>query len=378
MRIIPVEAVHEGSYLAKTIYDNDGRVLLREGVQLTQLMLRRIKMLQILSIYINDEYSDNVIEDIIKPELRQKTIQTIKSTFNSLEKYTFYTQRAESAGQQKELIKSRQKYFQSIGDITATIVDEVLSQNKVLVNIVDIKSADNYTYQHCVNVAILSIIIGIQLQLKRDELYTLCMGALLHDIGKVFIPKEIILKNDKLTQGEFEIIKEHSFKGYEYLKGSFDITAPMRIIVLQHHEKVNGQGYPEQKKGNDIHKLARIVAVADVYDALTSDRPYRRALCPNEALEYIMGGGGSLFDFDVVKAFAKVVVPYPEGTLILLSSGEVGVITENNVLFPLRPKVKIIKSKDSFRISTHIDLAVELNLVIKDIQYEVTPPLSRL
>lgn len=108
MRVVPIEAVREGSYLAKTIYDNEGRVLLREGIQLTQIMLRRIKSLQIFSIYINDEYSSSIIEDIIKPELRQKAIKTIKDTFSSLEKYTLSSRKPETVSQQRESLKERE------------------------------------------------------------------------------------------------------------------------------------------------------------------------------------------------------------------------------------------------------------------------------
>lgn len=372
MRLVPIECVREGSYLAKTIYDNDGRVLLREGVLLSDIFLRRVKLINISSLYINDEYSNNVIEDVIKPELRQKAVKTIKDTFVSFEKYNLYSSRNTNNFKQKDFLKEKQQYFQSIGDIANNILDELLSQKNVLINIVDIKSLDNYTYQHSVNVAVLSLVIGLQMQLNKYELYSLCMGALVHDIGKAFISKEIIQKYEKLSEKEFEIVREHTQKGYDYLKGSPDISAPARIIALQHHERINGQGYPDGKKGGEINKLAKIVGIADIYDALTSDRPQRRALSPNEALEFIMASGGTLFDYDLVLAFSKAVVPYPEGTLIKLSNGDIAVVEENNPNFPLRPKIKIVKTNDNNKIrNPHIDLVNELHLVIEGIQHEV-------
>lgn len=371
MRLVPIECVREGSFLAKTIYDNEGRVLLREGVKLNELFLRRIKHIKIFSIYINDEYSENIIEDIIKPELRQKAIKTVKDTFVSFEKYNSITSKSQGSYVDSKFIKEKQNYFLSIGDIATSILDEIFTQKNALINVVDIKNLDSYTYQHSVNVAIISLILGMQLQLSKFELYSLCLGALLHDIGKVFISNEIIQKYDKLTEKEYSIVKEHSQKGYDYLKGSPDISAPSRIIALQHHERFNGHGYPEGRKGNDINKLAKIVAIADVYDALTSDRPQRRALSPNEALEYIMAGGGTLFDYNMVLAFSKVVVPYSEGTLVRLTNGDIALVEENHPNYPLRPKVKIIKAMDpSIKKNIHLDLMEELDLVIEGVQYE--------
>ncbi|MCM0649828.1 HD-GYP domain-containing protein [Clostridium swellfunianum] len=371
MRLVPIECVKEGSYLAKTIYDDEGRVLLREGVKLNEALIRRIKFIKIYSIYIHDEYSDNIIEDIIKPELRQKAVKTIKDTFVSFEKYNLYTSKNKINAKDTDFIKEKQKYFQSIGNIADTILDELLSQKNVLINIVDIKSMDSYTYQHSVNVAILSLILGLQLQLSKFELYSLCLGALVHDIGKVFIPAEVIKKVDKLSYKEYLVVMEHSQKGYEYLKGSQDITAPARIIALQHHERSDGTGYPEGRKSIDINKLAKIVGLADVYDALTSDRPHRRALSPNEAFEYIMASGGTLFDYDIVLAFSKAVVPYPEGTLVRLTNGDIAVIENNHPNFPLRPEIKIVKSSDISIKNKQIDLMEELGLVIEGVQYDV-------
>lgn len=372
MRLVPIECVQEGTFLAKTIYDNDGRVLLREGVKLTNLFISRIKYIKVLSVYINDEYSDNIIEDVIKPELRLKAVKTIKDTFTSFEKYNMnISSKNLSSNSKKDFIKERQNYFDSIGKIAEDIMEELILKKNVLVNIVDIKSLDNYTYQHSVNVAVLSLAIGIQLKLNKSDLYNLCMGALMHDVGKVFVPKEIIQKNDTLTYKEFEIVKEHSKAGYDYLKDSPDISVPSRIIALQHHERENGQGYPEGRKGTDINKLSKIVAVADVYDALTSDRPQRRALSPNESLEYIMGAGGSLFDYEVVRAFSLVAIPYPEGTLIKLSNGDIAVVQELNLNYPLRPKVKVVKSVDFSSKPHFVDLMGSLDLVIEGVQYDI-------
>ena len=365
MRLVPIECAKEGSYLAKTIFDDDGRALLREGVRLTDNLLKRIKSIHVYSIYIIDEYSESEIEDIIKPELRLKAVKSIKETFSTLEKFTQSSQKSNS------LIKEREGYFKSISQLAEEIMEEILSQKNVMISLVDIKSMDSYTYQHCVNVAVLSLVLGIQLQMNKYDLLDLCVGALVHDIGKAFIPKEILLKPAPLSDEEFKIAKQHTNKGYEYLRGILDISSKSRIVALQHHERVDGKGYPEKRKGNEINYLARIVAIADVYDALTSDRPYRRALSPNEAMEYIMANSNMHFDFTMVKAFSKAIVPYPKGTIVKLSNSEIALVGDTLPNYPLRPNLKIIKSENESRLGLEISLIEHLSLVISGVQYDI-------
>lgn len=205
MRLVPVECVREGSFLAKTIFDDNNRVLLREGVKLTQNLIRGIKNIGIYTIYINDEYSESIVEDIVKPELRQKAVKAIKDTFCGLGRSNDNYYSMERSSSKKENINQKHDSFESISDIANEIIEQVLDKKNVLVGLVDIKSLDNYTYQHCVNVAILSLILGIKLELGRTELYNLCMGALVHDIGKILIPKEIIQKKDRLLKRNMKL-----------------------------------------------------------------------------------------------------------------------------------------------------------------------------
>lgn len=372
MRFIPIELARSGDRLAKSIFDNDGRILLREGVSLTESFLLRVKRLQIYSIYIQDSYSDTVIEDVIKPELRQNAIKAVKDAFRNFEKQTLNSNSSNS--NEKKFAKENQTYFQSMGNIANDIIEEIISKKNVMISLVDIKNMDNYTYQHSVNVAILSLVLGVQLQLNQGELYNLCMGALIHDIGKVLLPKEIVLKPSSLTDEEFKIIKEHTTKGYDYLKGCLDISATSRIVALQHHEKINGQGYPDNLKDKAINRFARIVAIADVYDALTSDRPYRKAMCPNDAVEYILSHGDTHFDYDMVKIFSKTIVPYPQGTLVKLSNGDTAVVTEVFPNFTLRPEVRVIKkgtNSNSKEVGSIISLIKHLGIVIEGVVFSV-------
>ncbi|WP_160670184.1 HD-GYP domain-containing protein [Clostridium sp. C8-1-8] len=372
MRLVPIECVREGCYLAKTLFDESGRTLLKEGIKLTSPIIKRIKDIHIYSLYVTDEYSEKEINDIIKPELRQKSIALVRETFSDVER--IYSNLHNSSLNKKKrgiLLKQKEDYLSSIHDLAEELLDNILSNKNIMVNLVDIKSMDAYTYQHCVNVAILSLVLGIGLQLTKHELIDLCIGALLHDIGKVFIPKEILLKEGPLTYSEFEIMKEHPKKGYSYLKNSHNVSAFSRMVVLQHHEREDGLGYPDNQNGAKINKLAKIVSVADVYDALTSDRPYRRGLSPNEAFEFILGNAGTMFDYNIVKAFAKIIVPYPEGTIVQLSNGDICVVESTPPDYPLRPQVKIVKSTNGSSVGSLVSLVKELSLVISSVQYEV-------
>ncbi len=366
MRIVPLSSVKEGSELGKTIFDSDGRVLLAKGIKLSSSLLKRIKDNGVMSIYINDEYSSNEIEDVIKPELRQKAKKILKESFN-----TFYQVSEKSSLSPQMARKQANQYLDNINSIVSMIVDEIYSQKDLLIKIVDIKSLDQYTFEHSVNVAILSLIIAIELKFNKDKLYHLATGAILHDLGKTYIPKEILMKSGKLTDEEFMMIKLHAYKGYEYLKENMNMSSISRVVVLQHHERVDGTGYPNGLTGDEINDCAKIVAIADVYDALTSDRPYRPAKSPNEALEFLMGASGTYFDYDAVKAFIRRVVPYPEGSMVKLSNGQVAIIEEINPRFTLRPKVRVIKDNGKLVQDRFIDLYEEKSITILGIQYNI-------
>ena len=375
MRPIPVNCIKEGSILAQALYDKDGRILLHKGVELNDSLLKKIDDNGISMIYIQDEYSTNEIEDIIEPKIRVAAVNALRETFTSFEKNHQQLQGKVNSVKERQLLKQRDDYFQNLNGLAKNIVDEISSAKNVLVSLVDIKSMDNYTYEHSVNVTVLSLVLGAELRLSKNDLYDLAIGAMLHDIGKAFLPKDILLKKEKLTDEEYALAKEHTTRGYNYLKELYSIPGPARIIALQHHERVDGAGYPSGMMGSKISKLAKIIAITDTYDAMTSDKPYKKAVPPQEAIEYIMGSAGTHFDFDLAQTFVRKVVPYPVGTLVRLSNGDYGVVEEVIPNFPLRPKVKVIRQTAVSVEMISIDLLKETNLVIEGIQYEV-PDLS--
>lgn len=368
MRMVPINAVKEGTFLAQTIYNDKGQILLAKGVKLTDGLIQRVKEHSFYSIYIIDEYSQGELQDVIKPQVRQQAVATIRATLNTMSDLDEGTT---NKFKQKTLEKQSNQQLENMQKLAKMIVDDVFSQSDIMVNLVDIKNMDNYTFSHCVNSAVLSLVIGIGHGLNRNELYDLTMGMLLHDVGKMFIPSELLNKKEGLTPAEYDIIKDHTVRGFNFLRDNTDLSNKVRIIALQHHEKVDGTGYPYGLKDSQIYSLSKIGSIAEVYDALTSDRPYRRALPPNEAVEMVMGTGGRHFNMDVVKTFIKKVIPYPVGTAVYLSNNCIAIVEAINNLYMLRPLVRIIKQDSKIVEPFLCDLMRENNIVITGICHEI-------
>lgn len=361
MRLVPIECVKPNSIIGKTLYDTEGRVLARSGLTLTKGIIKKIKDINILSIYIIDEYSSEEIEDTIKPELRQKAILTIKEAFSNLNRITVAD----------KFSKKESVYFNNIENMANNLIENVLSNKSVLLSLVDIRTMDNYLYSHAVNVAVTSLILGIALKLPKRQLQYLCTGALLHDVGKVFVPKEILMKTDAFTDEEILMLEKHSTLGYKYLSDTYNLSAHTKMIVLQHHERPDGLGYPNKLVNDEINILSKIVSIADTYDTLSAGRPNKKALFPSDVLEFLIANAGTMFDYDMVNTFCKVVIPFSKGTLVDLSNGDIAVIQETLPNFPLRPIVKIIKSSNLDSINKEMNLIDEISITIKNIRYEI-------
>jgi HD-GYP domain-containing protein (c-di-GMP phosphodiesterase class II) len=365
MRLIPIESVRPDTVLGKTLYDIEGRVLLKAGVALREKTIEKIKEINILSIYIIDQYSDEEIEDIIKPEIRQKAISTIKEAFSNIERF------GSAKGSKVEFSAKDQGYFNNIDKMAENLMDDLLNNKDVLLSLVDIRSMNNYMYSHSVNVAVISLVIGIALKLDRRKLLSLCMGALIHDVGKTLIPKEILTKNAQFTPEEIALLNQHTRLGYKYLSEAYNLNSVSKLIVLQHHERPDGKGYPDGLLNDKIADLSKIVSIADAYDKLSTDRPNQRAMFPSDVLEYLMSNAGKIFDYDIVNIFCRIVIPFPNGTLVKLSTGEIARVEETLTNFPLRPIVSILNSSDASRINLKVNLIKEISIVIDSIVYDM-------
>lgn len=329
MRYVAQNCLRPGQQLAVDLRISDNRVFLRNRVILTPQLIERIKSIGFQGAYIDDDISkDLIVARMISEELVAKAKSDIRNLF-------LYTEAEEK--------NAFNHTMNNLRDVIQEMVEQILRNSRTMVNIVDLRTFDDYTYSHSLNVAVLSAIIGSGLGLNKKTLQDLATASLIHDIGKVFITKEIVNKPAKLDECEYYEMKKHVEKGYQYLRQYNRMTTQIMSGVLEHHERYSGEGYPKGLKGTGISLFGRIIAIVDVYDALTSDRPYRRAMLPSDAIEYVMGGFGREFDPALVEAFIKKVAPYPVGTCVTLSNGLFGIVVSNNEGFGLRPLVRLIE-----------------------------------
>jgi HD-GYP domain-containing protein (c-di-GMP phosphodiesterase class II) len=256
------------------------------------------------------------------------------------------------------------------------LVDEVVeSINRhpdALLSLARLKTADEYTYMHSVAVCALMVSLGRQLGLNDAQCRDAGMAGMLHDLGKAAMPQEILNKPGKLTNEEFDIIKTHPTRGYEMLLDSPNVSDGAKDVCLHHHERYDGTGYPDKLAGEKITLLSRMGAVCDVYDAVTSDRPYKAGWDPAHALSQMATWKGH-FDTMVFQSFVKSVGIYPTGSLVKMRSGRLAVVLEQNAATLTKPRVKIFFStKAGLPLEPHV-LDLSSSSVIDQIESRENP-----
>lgn len=356
MVFVKTEELLPGMYLARDIHFYDisshSAMILKAGQKLTNVIINQMLNAKLDGGYIDTVNSELQIVSSINVQIRKEAITNIHNLADNFID--------SSKGVQESDIKA-------LGNTTSRLIDSLSSQKDILVNIADIKMYDDYTYHHSLSVAIMAIAIGMELGLTNQLLNELGLAGLLHDIGKVAIPIEIIQKPDKLTDEEFNLVRMHPIHAANHLRDRKLVNENVYRGIVGHHEKLDGSGYPNNLKGTEIHPYARILAVADVYDALTSNRPYRIPNQPNEAIEYIMGGVGRHFDEKVVQAFLRKIAPYPLSSKVKLSNGETAFVVKNYPDQPLRPLVAVMGTTKMYDLSNDTDC---MNIIIKEIVEE--------
>jgi putative nucleotidyltransferase with HDIG domain len=351
MRLISVDKLRPEMQLARPIYHGDGStILLNTGCSNLISYVPKLKSLGINYIYIEDVQSQGIeVIDVVKEQTRLESTKIIHDVF-------------------AKTLANKDVNIATVKKAVTKMIGDILNNKTVLLNLMDIRTNDTYTFSHSVNVTVLALVIGRILNYSKEKLIKLGIGALLHDIGKAILPDEILNKPGKLTDEEFGIMKEHTKIGFEGIKNSYELSPLSKTIILSHHEKWDGTGYPRGIKGDEIHEFARIVAICDVFDALTSDRCYRPKWPVYEAIEFLMSYSGTHFDADLVKQFIKHIAAYPNGTPVKLNDGRKGIIQEQNEGFPTRPIIRILEDADGNQLSEYetVNLLQHLSLVVID------------
>lgn len=361
MRLISTKILSPGMQLAHPIFNEKGQVLLNKDVVLTDRLVKRLGELNVKYVYIQDKLSEGIeVKETISSTIRREAVQTIESTFLSLQQ--------EKLSEKSFLLDKDSTRFKGI---IRTLLSEIKGNEDLLTILSDVYTYDSYIFQHSFNVTLYTLALGMELGLSMEELETLGLGAILHDIGKIMVDEDVLMKPGRLSDHEFEQIKKHANHGFDILRQLHTIPLIVAHCAFQHHERLNGTGYPRGIKGNEMHLYPKIIAVADVFDAVTSNRVYRNAMLPHEGLEILYSGAGTLFDQTIIEAFRRAIAIYPNGMVVKLSDQRVGIVSGQNVGFTERPIVKVIE-QDGRKLEHpyEVNLKQELAVVITECHLE--------
>jgi HD-GYP domain-containing protein (c-di-GMP phosphodiesterase class II) len=352
-----IQSVQPGNKVAKSIYTPNGNVLIGAGLELTERYIERLINLGIDTVYIDDPNTLDIIpDDLIRDETRKKAVEVIFKTMSTLMDQPFTRGRTS--------IPNLGSTFRSV---FRDILGDLTMRKDILVNLANLHSLDGYFFHHSVNVAVLAGILGLAKGYNQNQLLDLGVGSLLFDIGMTQLPKELWNKSGPISNEERKRIQYHAEDGFNILRHQYDISLLSAHCAFQHHERYNGLGYPRKLQGEGMHEYAQIVAIADVYDALTSPRNFRDRHSPTEATEFLFAAGNNFFDIELVKLFLRHIAVYPIASTVQLNTGQIGVVSSIDPVAVHRPVIRIIQETPGISIASpyEIDLKSQFNLVIK-------------
>lgn len=356
-RSVPTSELVPGMQADRDIDDRLGRNLIARGAILDERLIEGLKKLEISSIYIREEIPDEEIET----EADEALIQEALDQYHVSDPTTV----ALSDSVRKRVSEGIQFIYNDIhseeltdtaNSITSDLMGAITSNNAVAIDISTLKTSDEYTFKHSVDVATIAMILAKHLGFTHKEVYDIGVSGLLHDIGKAEIPLDILNKPGRLSDEEFEVMKSHPIIGYHSLQEHGTVSAEVALGVLQHHEKKDGSGYPLHLPGDKINRFAKILAVADIYDALVTERPYKTAFSQRDAVEMIMAMTGEL-DMDAMQAFLHTIILYPVDSIVQLSNGEHARVLHNHPNYLLRPTVVGLKSGKVYNLAEDLSCA---------------------
>ncbi len=343
MHLIDLSDEAVGRILGENLYDELGRILLRRGVELTRSYVKRLQSKGFKSVYVLNELAPDIEpEQVISNETRRTATSTIRDL-------------------SEKIIDGEAADTHAINEAVTHILDELQEQEDLIRNLTSIKSIDNYTFEHSVNVCILSLVIldsaRQQASFAALDHLELGQGAMLHDIGKLVIPREILQKPGSLTEEEFEIVRRHPTAGHNILN-EFEPDSLAPRVALSHHERIDGTGYPEGISGEEIGAASRIAAVADVYDAVTSDRAYRKRMQPVEAVDLLRSVAGTHLDAELVDYFTCRVAHYERGAIVRLNTDELAVVVSQDENSASQPVVRVVVDREERVLDEPVEIAL--------------------
>jgi len=352
MRRIPIANCKPGMILAKPIYNDIGAILINKEMELTEAIIFKLIKLGIETVLIHDSRTDDiVIEDALSDETKSLALKTIKNTFQEMFKEKLV---------HRPLTKGNLSL--AFKPVLENMLIDLKSNKEAMLMLSTIYVKDLYLYTHSLNVALYAISMGMGKGYNQQQLQELGLGALLHDIGKTKIPIELIEKKEQFLPQEQEIYSQHARFGYDILRKEPGIPLLSAHIAFQHHEKLNGNGYPRGIQQPGIHEYAQIVAIADQYDKLLQRDVDGKKMLPHEVLDSLYARANTDFSLECLDLFKKTIAIYPLGTNVTLNSGECGVVVDINAKYPDRPIVRILEEQSDEQIAStyEIDLSKEL------------------
>lgn len=343
MRRVNISRLEPGMKLGSPIYNSRSDKLLLPGVVLTKVYIQRLRNLGFDYIWIEDESLPRIQEkQVVSQKTRIATIRKIKNIMLN----------TRATGR---LLVHPETFRITIKDFT----DQLFQNQDAMFSLYNLHSYDDYLFSHSVNVCILALMTGITLGYDSTRLTDLGTGALLHDLGKIKVPEKILNKPGKLTAEEFELVKMHTTLGYEIIRDAKNLGKIPEDIALEHHENYDGSGYPLGFSREKIPEYVQIVGIADRFDAIASDRVYRKAFPPQEAFEMCAASGNYFFKEHVVKAFLHNIAVYPQGTKVELNDGSIALVLDTPKGYPLSPRVWVLGSLPGRAIPENLEISLK-------------------
>lgn len=348
MRLVSTAITKPGQLVAKPIYDASVRQIFSKDHELTEKDILWLKNNDIPNLYIHDSLSQNIeLQTLVDDELKAQMVLSMIAI--------------------SEQILARQiervNYFYIIEQIIQQLYDCVVSKANLNYFATDLVGKDIYHYDHAIETALLSMMVGKRLNYTQEQLMHLGVGALMCDIGKIKIPIELLNKKGQLTQEDILLFRQHVGFSIAMVKAYFFIPDESFEIVKYHHEKLNGKGYPFGLKDTDLSLNVRIVTICDMFTAMVTDRGYNERTSICKALDTLRQMAPFEIDIDILQILNQVVDKYPVGTIVELSNGAIGIVKKNNEHAPSRPVIDIIENDFPIR---EMDLMSDLTVFIKE------------